>query len=306
MALEIRPRISTKLTITLAPEPGSEPAESPNRNTESPPGAGSPSDGATAPKPSPDNQDAKPDGDGDTSKPQDGSGSGSAGGIGNLWSAIQSVASNVANSQGPLPTPTPGSSPGTDQAANNAPVFTFQGQTLSPGNAATFGGSPVSGLSGQDGVVVDGTQTVLVPDGQATTIQQSGLEPLAVSRSGSALIVDGQTLSAGQQFTAGQTTVSLAQSTGVLYVNGAATTLAGPSITIGGTVYTASAGASTSGGDLGGYIYSGIGGSSTSGSPQSSGSANETGTTPSTGSGSRMGRWESSSWAMIILVFCFV
>lgn len=299
----MRPMDSTKLTITPAPEPGSEPAESPNRNTESPPVAESPSDGATAPKPSPDNQDAKPDGDGDsdTSKPQDGSGSGSAGGIGNLWSAIQSVASNVVNSQGPVPTPTPGSSPGADQAANNPPVFTFQGQTLSPGNAATFGGSPVSELSGQDGVVIGSTQTVLVSDGQATTIQQSGLGPLTVSRSGSVLVVDGQTLFPGQKVTAGQTTVSLAQSTGVLYVNGAATTLAGPSITIGGTVYTASAGASTSGGDLGGYIYSGIGGSSTSGSPQNSGSANETGATPSTGSGSRMGRWESSSWVMIIL-----
>lgn len=299
----MRPMVSTKLTITPAPEPGSEPAESPNRNTESPPVAESPSDGPAAPKPSPDNQDAKPDGDGDTSKPQDGSGSGSAGGIGNLWSAIQSVASNEVNSQGQSPTPTPGSSPGTDEAANNAPVFTFQGQTLSPGNAATFGGSPVSGLSGQDGVVVDGTQTVIVPDGQVTTVQQSGLEPLTVSRSGSALIVDGQTLSPGQQVTAGQTTVSLAQSTGVLYVNGAATTLAGPSITIGGTVYTATAGASPSSGDLGGYIYSGIGGSSPSGSPRNSGSANETGTTPSTGSGSRTRRWELSSWVIIILAF---
>jgi hypothetical protein len=303
MALELRPSSSTKLTIMLAPEPGSEPAESPNRNTESPPSAGSPSDGATAPKPSPDNQDGKPDDDGDTSKPQDGSGSGSAGGIGNLWSAIQSVASNVANSQGPLPTPTSGSSPGADSPANNPPVFTFQGQTLSPGNAATFGGSPVSELSGHDGVVVDGTQTVLVPDGQATTIQQSGIGPFTVSRSGSVLIVNGQTLSPGQQVIAGQTTLSLAPSTGVLYVNGAATTLAGPSITIGGTVYTAAANPSTSGGDLGGYIYSGIGGSPTPGSPQNSGSANETGITPSTGSGSRTRKWELSSWGIIILAF---
>jgi hypothetical protein len=302
----MRPGSPAKLTIVLAPEPGSEPAESPNRNTESPPGAGSPSVGATAPKPSPDNQDAKLDGDGDASKPQDGSGSGSAGSIGNLWSAIQSVASNVANSQGPLANPTPVSSPGADQAANNPPVFTFQGQTLSPGNAATFGGSPVSGLSGQDGVVVDGTQTVLVPDGQATTIQQSGLEPLTVSRSGSVIVIDGQTLSPGQQVTAGQTTVSLAQSTGVLYVNGAATTLAGPSITIGGTVYTAPADASASGDDLGGYIYSGIGGSPTSGSPQNSGSANKTGTTPSTASGSRMKRWDFYSCAMMILAFWLV
>jgi hypothetical protein len=290
----------------LAPEPESEPAESPNRNTESPPGAGSPSDGAAAPEPSPHNPGVKPDVDGDTSKPQDGSGSGSAGGIGNLWSAIQSVASNVVNSQGPSSTLPPGGSPGADQAANNPPVFTFQGQTLSPGNAATFGGSSVSELSGHDGVVIDSTQTVLVPDGQATTIQKSGIGPFTVSRSGSVLVVNGKTLSPGQQVTAGQTTVSLAQSTGVLYVNGAATTLAGPSITIGGTVYTAPADASTSGGDLGGYIYSGIGGSSASGSPQNSGSANETGSTLSTGSASRVRRWDSYSWAMIIFAFWVV
>lgn len=296
-----------KLTFAPAPEPGSEPAESPNRNTEAAPGTELPSGGTTAPGSSPDNQDTKPDGHGDTSnKPQDGSGSGSAD-TGNLWSAIQSVASNVANSQGPLPTPPPGESQNGDESANNAPVFTFQGQTLTPGNAATFGGSPVSELSGQDGIVIDGTQTVLVSDGQATKVQQSGLGPFTVSRSGSVLIVDGQTLSPGQQVTAGQTTVSLAQSTGVLYVNGVATTLAGPSITIGGTVYTATApaDASTSGGDIGGYIYSGIGGSPASGKPQNSGSANETGVTPSTGSRSRMRIWESYSWAMVILVFWF-
>jgi hypothetical protein len=299
---------STKLTITLAPEAGSEPAESPNKNTESPPGSALPSDGSKPPESSPENQNTEPDGDGNTSnKPQDGSGSGSAD-TGNLWSAIQNVASQAAGSQDPISTSPPGGSPNADQSANNPPIFTFQGQTLSPGDAATFGGSPVSGLPGQDGVVIDGSQTVQVSNGQATTIQQSGLEPLTVSRSGSVLIVDGQTLSPGQQVTAGQTTVSLAQSTGVLYVNGAATTLAGPSITIGGTVYTATAPAdpSTSGGDLGGYIYSGIGGSSVSGSPQSSGSGIETGVTPSTGSGSRMARWGLSSWAVIVLVFCLI
>jgi len=297
-----------KLTITLAPEAGSEPAESPNKNTESPPGAALPSEKPTAPGSSPDNQDTKSDRDGDTAnKPQDGSGSGSAD-TGNLWSAIQSVASQAAGSQGPISTSPPGGSPGAGQSSNNPPVFTFQGQTLSPGDAATFGGSPVSGLPGQDGVVIDGSQTVQVTDGQATTIQQTGLAPVTVSRSGSVLLVDGQTLSPGQQVIAGQTTVSLAQSTGVLYVNGAATTLAGPSITIGGTVYTATApaDASTSGGDLGGYIYSGIGGSSASGSSQSSGSANETGVTPSTGSGARVRRWDASCLAVVVLVFCLV
>jgi hypothetical protein len=296
------------LTITLAPEAGSEPAESPNKNTESPPGAALPSEKPTAPGSSPDNQDTKPDGDGDTSnKPQDGSGSGSAD-TGNLWSAIQNVASQAAGSQDPISTSPPVESPGAGQSANNPPVFTFQGQTLSPGDAATFGGSPVSGLPSQDGVVIDGSQTVQISDGQATTIQQSGLAPVTVSRLGSVLGINGQTLSPGQQVTAGQTTVSLAQSTGVLYVNGAATTLAGPSITIGGTVYTATApaDASTSGGDLGGYIYSGIGGSSVSGSPQSSGSANETGVTPSTGSGARVRRREANCLAFITLALWLI
>ena len=274
---------------------------SPNRDTETPPHK------TTVPGSSPDNQDGKPDDNGDTSvKPQQGSDSGPSG-IGNLWSAIQSVASNVATPQGPISTSPPAGPSGDEQVANKPPVFTFDGQTLSPGNAATFGGSPVSEASDGDGVVIDGSRTVLVSDGQVTTIQQSGLGPFAVSRSGSVLIVDGQTLSPGQQVTAGQTTVSLAQSTGVLYVNGAATTLAGPSITIGGTVYTAPAGTSTSGGDLGGYIYSGIGGSATSGSsPNNSGSANETGTTPSTGSGSRMRRWETCSWVIVLLMMCFI
>jgi len=286
----------------LAPERETESPNSPNRDTETPPHK------TTVPESSPDNQDGKADDNGNTSDtPQEGSDSGPAG-IGNLWSAIQSVASNVANTQGPVSTSPPAGPSGAVQAANSPPVFTFNGQTLSPGNAATFGGSPVSEAPDGDGVVIDGTQTVLVSDGQVTTIQQSGLGPLTVSRSGSILVVDGQTLSPGQQIIAGQTTFSLAQSTGVLYVNGAATTLAGPSITIDGTVYTAPADASTSGGDLGGYIYSGIGGSETSGSSQNnSGSANETGSvTPSTGSGSRTRRWDSYIWVLIILVFWLI
>lgn len=288
-----------------APERETESPNDPDRNTEPAPAGDSPPRETTVPESSPDSQDTKPDSNGnDSDKPQVGSESGLAG-IGNLWSAIQSVASNVANPQGPISTSPPAGPSGAVQAANSPPVFTFDGQTLSPGNAATFGGSPMSEAPDGDGVVIDGTQTVLVSDGQVNTIQQSSLGPFTVSRSGSVLIVDGQTLSPGQQITAGQTTVSLAQSTGVLYVNGAATTLEGPSITIGGTVYTAPTGASTSGGDLGGYIHSGIGGSETSGSlPNNSGSANETGSvTPSTGSGSRMRRWDAYSWAIVILAF---
>jgi hypothetical protein len=188
---------------------------------------------------------------------------------------------------------------------NRPPVFTFQGQTLNPGDAATFGGSPVSELPGQDGVVIDGTQTVLVSDSQATIVQHSGLGSLTVSRSGSVLVLNGQTLSSGQQITAGQTTVSLAESTGVLYINGAATTLAGPSITIGGTVYTAATASSTAGGDLGGYIYSGIGGSVASESSHS-GSSSGTGPASFTSAGSRLGLWCPCSWAVAVLVFCLV
>lgn len=287
-----------------APERETESVNIPDRNTESALAGESPPHKTTVPQSSPDSQDAKPDDDENTSDtPQEGSVSGPAG-IGNLWSAIQSVASNVANPQGPISTLSPAGPSSVDQVANNPPVFTFDGQTLSPGNVATFGGSPVSELPDRDGVVIDGTRTLLVPDGQFTTIQQDGREPFTVSRSGSVLVVDGQTLSPGQQVIAGQTTVSLAQSTGVLYVNGAATTLVGPSITIGGTIYTAPAGASTSGGDLGGYIYSGIGGSATAGSSQNNtGSTNETNSEPSTGSGSRMRTRDPYPWAMIFLVF---
>ena len=182
------------------------------------------------------------------------------------------------------------------------PVFTFQGNTLGPGEAATFGGSPVSELPGQDGVVIDGTQTVLVSDSQATTFEHSGLGPLTVSRSGSVLVFNGQTLSSGQQVTAGQITVSLGQSTGVIYVNGAATTLAGPSIAIGGSVYTAATAGSTTSEDLGGYIYSGIGGSAESTSERSrSESASGTGPTPFTGAGSRSEEWCPYGWAFAVL-----
>ena len=306
---------SPKPTDTPAPESGTESAKSPNRVSGSAPAGEPPSDAAIAPGSSSGEQGGKSDGDGDTLEtPQVGSDSGPAG-IGNLWSAIQSVASYAAASQ----TFPPGGPSDVDQKASGTkptatgpaapvvttsglPVFTFQGQTLSPGNAATFGGSPVSVLPGRDGVFVDGTQTVLVSDGQVTTIQQSGLGPLTVSRSGSVFMIDGQTLSPGQQVTAGQTTVSLAQSTGVVYINEAATTLAGPSITIGGTVYTAAVETSTSGGDLGGYIYSGIGGSATSGSSQNSGSANGTGSTPSTGTGARLRGWDSCGWAIVFLM----
>jgi hypothetical protein len=259
-------------------------------------------------------------------------------GLGNLWSAIQSVASHVANSQGPVPTLLPGETPSAERpasttaqqqqgdagndntthdtigytaeapeptaavvTADQVPVFTFLGQTLSPGDAATFGGSPISGLPSQDGVIIGGSQTVRVSDGSATTIHQSGQQPITFSRSGSVLVVNDQTLSsAGQQITVGQTTASLAQSTAVLYVNGAATTLAGPSITLGNTVYNAAPELSSTGKDLGGYIYSGIGGPIATGS-SSDGPANTTGVTPSTGAGSRSWGRIYPGWAIAAL-----
>jgi hypothetical protein len=78
---------------------------------------------------------------------------------------------------------------------------------------------------------------------------------------------------------------------GVLYVNGASTTLAGPSFTLAGTVYTAvETPTSHSDGGLGGCIYSGIGGS-VPGTAASTGdgSANITGVVQFTGDGPRVG-----------------
>jgi hypothetical protein len=188
------------------------------------------------------------------------------------------------------------SSGGSGMTATEPPVFTFEGQTLVPGAAATFGGDPISALPDYDGVVIDGSQTVYMFDGQTTTIQQEGHEPITLLRSDSAFIIDAQKLSPGQEITAGRTTVSLAQSTGVLYVNGAATTLEGSSITLGGSVYTAVPGPSSSGEDIGGYIYSGIGGSV-------AGGANATGVELSTGTGSRLREWSLCGWMVVIAAF---
>lgn len=263
----------------------------------------------------------------------------SAAGIANLWSAIQSIASLATASQGPVSTLPPGvdisasnivsqqhgddgnteETNGADAdaakttehtasatTANEVPIFTILRETLSPGGAATFGGSPVSELSSHGGVVIGGSHTVHVSDAQATTILQDGHEPITISRSGSVFIVNDQTLSPGQQITAGRTTASLAQSTAVLYVNGAPTTLAGPSITLGGTVYDAapqSAPASSiSDGGLGGYIYSGIGGSAATES-SNDGNADATGATPFTGTGSRLDGWIRCGWVIVIAAF---
>ncbi|KAL1587928.1 hypothetical protein WHR41_03349 [Cladosporium halotolerans] len=185
----------------------------------------------------------------------------------------------------------PASNAGSATTAAQAPAFNIAGQTLTPGGAATFGGAAVSELPGQNGVVVGGSQTVQLAEGQATTIPQpGGGRPIEVSRSGSAFIVDGQTLgSPGQEITAGGTEVSLGQGTGVVYVNGVPTTLGGPSLTLGGQTYTADAvgGAAGSGG-VGGYIYSGMGGGASGGGAGGGGEAGETGVEPFAGVGARV------------------
>lgn len=192
-----------------------------------------------------------------------------------------------------------GAGPDSDSANSAAapPVFTFEGQTLTAGGAATFGGETVSALPDQNRVVIGG-QTISLADGQATTIAQAGGKPIVASRSGSEFVVDGQTLSPGQQITAGQSTASLAESTGVLFVDGKPTTLAGPSITLGGSVINAVETSPSSGG-LGGYIYSGMGGSATG---NVGGSAGETGgPAPFTGVGSRVEFMGLSFWAAVLV-----
>lgn len=192
-----------------------------------------------------------------------------------------------------------------EATVNNVPFFTFAGQALSPGAAVTFGGSHASELPSGDGVVIDGSQTVHLSEGQATTLHQSNHEPVTISRSNSIFAINGETLSPGQQITAGQTTASLAQSSSVMYVNGVPTTLAGPSITLGGTAYTASPILSTSSGGLGSYIYNGIGGLTATASGSSrDGTGSATGaSSSSTGAASRSLECTDYGWpiAMIVL-----
>jgi hypothetical protein len=164
--------------------------------------------------------------------------------IGNLMSALQVVGSQaVVTSQGLAATRTPqdpsnvqspsntgqvepptesGSSEDASRVAlsttatgplvsgttsNVMPIFTFQGQTITAGSAVTFEGNVVSQLPNADGVVIDSDHTVLLPDGEATTLSQQGSQqPVTISRSGSAFIVNGQTIPADQEITAGQTT----------------------------------------------------------------------------------------------------
>lgn len=188
--------------------------------------------------------------------------------MGNLWSALQGLASQIATAQVPenvgntAPEAVPGAA---GHPTNGNTAFVHPGKTRNPSNTTTFGGSPVSQLADSNGVIVDGSQTVRLPNRQIVTIHPTGREPMTVLRSRSAFIIGDRTVHPDEQIAAGQTTASLAESTIVLYVNGAATTLAGPSTTLGGTLYTTANITSTSSGDIGGYIYSGVGGMATTG-----------------------------------------
>jgi hypothetical protein len=239
--------------------------------------------------------------------------------IGNLLSALQDVASQAAASQGGLASaidpqdspsatgdvepqtedgnPADGSkeAPSTtatkpsvsDTISSVLPIFTFQGQTVTAGRAVIFGGNAISKLPNQDGVVIDHDRTVSLSDGEVTILsQQDSQQPITVSRSGSAFIVNGKTIPANQEVTAGQTTASASASASgsaaVLYINGTPIPLTS----------TADGGSPTSSTGMGGYINSGIGGDAGSGrSDESPANATDGAVTPFTGDGSRASLW---------------
>jgi hypothetical protein len=239
--------------------------------------------------------------------------------IGNILSALQGVASQAAASQGGLastivpqdshsvtgevgphtgdddpadaskvaPSTTATKPSVSDTISSALPIFTFQGQTVTAGGAVTFGGNAVSKLPNEDGVVIDHDRTALLSDGEATILsQQDSQQPITVSRSGTAVIVNGKTIPANQEITAGQTTASASASasgsSAILYINGTPLPLTS----------TADGESSTTSTGMGGYINSGIGGDagsvSSDGSPAS---ATDGAVTPSSGDGSRASLW---------------
>jgi len=183
--------------------------------------------------------------------------------------------------------------------ASEPPVFTFQGQTLTVGGAVTYGGNAVSELPNHDGVAVDRDHTVLLSDGEATTLtQQDSQQSITLSRSGSAFVVNGETLSSNQQIDAGQTTASAVASgsSAVVYINGTPTSLTA----------AADGGSPPSSTGVGGYVNSGIGGDGASASsdvsPESAtGGPGES----STGGGSSLslGSWTCGGWMVGFFVF---
>jgi hypothetical protein len=150
-------------------------------------------------------------------------------------------------------------------------------QAVIAGGAVTFGSNTVSKLPSADGVLIDKDSTVLLSDGQATTVsQKDSQQPVTISRSGTAFIVNGKTVPANQEITVGQTTASASASgsSAVLYINET-------------PVSTMSGGSPATSTGVGGYINSGMGGDAASASSDGT-SANATDTVaPSTGDGSR-------------------
>ena len=156
-------------------------------------------------------------------------------------------------------------------------------QAITAGSAVTFGGNAVSKLPNADGVVVNHDRTVILSDGGATTLpQQDAQQPITISRSGTAFIVNGNTVPANQEITVRQTTASASASgsSAVLYINGTPV----PQTT------TADAGGSStpSSTGVGGYINSGMGGDvADASSDETSANATDGSVTPSTGDGSK-------------------
>jgi hypothetical protein len=251
--------------------------------------------------------------------------------IGNLLDALRGVASQLASSQGMAATSNPQDShsdtgevepetgdkntenaskgaPSTtvtepsvsDAVSNVNPVFTFQGQTVTAGDAVTFGGNAVSKLQNQDGVVIDKDSTVLLSNGEATTLtREDSQQPITISRSGSAFIVNSQTIPANQEVTAGQTTASASASgsSAILYINGTPVSTTG----------TADGASSTLSTGMGGYINSGIGGDAASGSSDgSSANATDGAVTPFTGDGFRTMLWSGSCGVWMVGFSAFV
>lgn len=218
------------------------------------------SEGRTDASPTAGVRDQQPAPDGAAASPEPGS-------LSNLMSILGGVASKASVSQDPTP-------------------------------IAIFGGSPISQLPNHDGVIIDKDHTVLLSDGEATTFpQQPSQEPITISRSGSAIIVNGQILPADQEITAGQVTASASSSGSsvIMYIDGTPVSTEAASL------------ASSTG--MGGYIFSGIGGDGSSAtSDRSPESTTGTAATPFTGDGLKtsLGGWSFVGLLAFLGVVCLM
>lgn len=169
-------------------------------------------------------------------------------------------------------------------------------QAITAGSAVTFGGNAVSKLTNADGVVINHDRTVILSDGGATTLpQQDAQQPITISRSGTAFIVNGKTVPANQEITVGQTTASASTSgsSAVLHINET-------------PVSTMSRGFPATSTGVGGYINSGMGGDVADASfDGTSADATDGSVTPSTGDGSRVGLlgWSCGTMAVGFVAF---